>query len=207
MMLVRAYMTHGHMLADVDPLKLYETYHAKFPNFASKFKLPQTSVNNLLDYRSYGFSEADLDREFYVDLPEMGGLFGRKKNWRLGELIDALKNAYCGKIGVEYMHISNREQQHWIREKFEGLQQTPVPKEYRVLNYDRLVWANEFQKFLANKFNTTKRFGVEGCESFIAGLKISFDKLVEHGVTKIVLGMPHRGRMNVLGNVVRKPLE
>lgn len=75
------------------------------------------------------------------------------------------------------------------------------------MNYDRLVWANEFQKFLANKFNTTKRFGVEGCESFIAGLKISFDKLVEHGVSKIVLGMPHRGRMNVLGNVVRKPLE
>ena len=75
------------------------------------------------------------------------------------------------------------------------------------MNYDRLVWADELQKFLANKFNTMKRFGVEGCESFIAGLKVSFDKLVEQGVTKIVLGMPHRGRMNVLGNVVRKPLE
>ena len=144
MMLVRAYMTHGHMLADVDPLKLYETYDSKFPQFAGKFKLPQTSVNNLLDYKSYGFSDADLQREFYVDLPEMGGLFGRKKNWKLGELIDALKNAYCGKIGVEYMHISNREQQHWIREKFEGLQYNPIPKEYRVLNYDRLVWADEF---------------------------------------------------------------
>lgn len=110
MMLVRAYMTHGHMLADVDPLKLYETYNQKFPELAGKFKLPQTGVNNLLDYKSYGFSDADLQREFYVDLPEMGGLFGRKKNWKLGELIDALKNAYCGKIGVEYMHISNREQ-------------------------------------------------------------------------------------------------
>ena len=132
MMLVRAYMTHGHMLADIDPLKLYEAYSSKHPNFAVKFKLPQTSVNNLLDYKSYGFSEADLEKDFYVDLPE------------LGELIGALKNAYCGKIGVEYMHISSREKQHWIREKFEGLQYTSDPKEYRVLNYDRLVWANEF---------------------------------------------------------------
>ena len=82
MMLVRAYMTHGHMLADVDPLKLYETYNPKFPNFAGKFKLPQTGLGNLLDYKSYGFSEADLNREFYVDLPEMGGLFSRKKNWK-----------------------------------------------------------------------------------------------------------------------------
>jgi 2-oxoglutarate dehydrogenase E1 component len=82
-----------------------------------------------------------------------------------------------------------------------------VPKEERVLNYDRLVWADEFQKFLANKFNTTKRFGVEGCESFIMGLKVAFDTLVNSQVSKVVIGMPHRGRMNVLGNVVRKPLE
>ena len=75
------------------------------------------------------------------------------------------------------------------------------------MNYDRLVWADEFQKFLANKFNTMKRFGTEGCESFIAGLKIAFDTLVDSGVSKVIIGMPHRGRMNVLGNVVRKPLE
>jgi 2-oxoglutarate dehydrogenase E1 component len=75
------------------------------------------------------------------------------------------------------------------------------------MNYDRLVWADEFQKFLAHKFNTTKRFGIEGCESFIVGLKVSFDSLVESGVSKVIIGMPHRGRMNVLGNVVRKPLE
>ncbi len=199
-------MTHGHMLADVDPLQLYETYK-QFPNFAGKFKLPQTGVKDLLDYKAYGFSDADLNREFYVDVPEMAGLLRRKKNWKLGELIDALKNAYCGKIGVEYMHISSRETCNWIRDKFESLQYNVESKEYRTLNFDRLVWADEFQKFLANKFNTTKRFGVEGCESFIAGLKIAFDKLVETGVTKVVIGMPHRGRMNVLGNVVRKPLE
>lgn len=206
MMLIRAYTTHGHMLADIDPLELYQTYR-QFPSYAEKFKIPRANLTNLLDYKSYGFTEADLDREFYVDAPELAGLLSRKKNWKLGELIDSYTKAYCGKIGVEYMHIMSREQCNWIRDKFEGLQFEKVPNEQRVLNFDRLVWADEFQKFLANKFNTTKRFGLEGCESFIVGLKVSFDALVESGVSNVVIGMPHRGRMNVLGNVVRKPLE
>lgn len=108
MMLVRAFMTHGHMAADVDPLQLYESYK-QFPSLASKFRVPQTGVNNLLDYRTYGFTEADLDREFLLDVPELAGLLSRKKNWKLRELIDSLRQAYCGKIGVEYMHIMNRE--------------------------------------------------------------------------------------------------
>lgn len=206
MMLIRAYMTHGHMLADVDPLRLYETYK-QFPTFASKFKIPQTILTNLLDYRTYGFTEADLDREFFIDAPELAGLLSRKKNWKLRDLIDSYKTAYCGKIGVEYMHIMSREHCNWIRDKFEGNQFEKVKNDHRVVNYDRLVWADEFQKFIANKFNTTKRFGIEGCESFIAGLKCSFDVLVEQGVEKVIIGMPHRGRMNVLANVVRKPLE
>ncbi len=207
MLLIRAYMTHGHMQADLDPLKLYETYSKDFPSYADKFKLPRTGLGHLLDYKQYGFSEADLEKEFFVDVPELAGLLQRKKNWKLRELIDAYTKAYCGKIGVEYMHISSRQKCNWIREKFEGRQFKTVSKENRILNYDRLVWANEFQKFLASKFNTTKRFGTEGCESFIAGLKVAFDSLIETGVSKVIIGMPHRGRMNVLGNVVRKPLE
>ena len=206
MMLIRAYTTHGHLKADVDPLKLFESYK-HFPTYAEKFKITQASSSNLLDYKAYGFTEADLDREFYVDAPELSGLMSRKKNWILRELIESYKKAYCNKIGVEYMHISSREHCNWIRDKFEGMQFETVSKENRVLNYDRLVWADEFQKFLANKFNTSKRFGVEGCESFIPGLKIAFDALVETGVSKVIIGMPHRGRINVLGNVVRKPLE
>jgi hypothetical protein len=161
------FMVRGHMLADVDPLKLYETYNQKFPELAGKFKLPQTGVNNLLDYKSYGFSDADLQREFYVDLPEMGGLFGRKKNWKLGELIDALKNAYCGKIGVEYMHISNREQQHWIREKFEG-------------------WADQFDY---TESNTRKKAEEDAKLAIILGSQwLSDKKITKRGLRRILDG-------------------
>lgn len=105
------------------------------------------------------------------------------------------------------MHIADRAQCNWIRDKFEGLQFEKIPNETRILNLDRLMWADQFGLFLANKFNTYKRFGLEGCESFIPGLKVAFDSLVANGVEKVVIGMPHRGRLNVLGNVVRKPLE
>lgn len=138
MLLVRAYTTHGHMLADIDPLQLYETYK-HFPSYAEKFKIPQASLHNLLDYRTYGFTQADLDREFYIDAPELAGLLRMKKNWKLRELIDNYSKAYCGKIGVEYMHINSRDQCNWIRDKFEGLQFESVPKEKRVQNYDRLI--------------------------------------------------------------------
>mgnify|MGYP000999301960 CR=1 FL=1 len=89
-------------------------------SFAKKFKIPVTLSSQLLDYKAYGFSEEDLDRDFYIDAPELAGLLRRKKNWKLRELIDSYKNAYCGKVGVEYMHIIDKEQCNWIRDRFEG---------------------------------------------------------------------------------------
>jgi 2-oxoglutarate dehydrogenase E1 component len=206
MMLIRAYQVHGHLKADVDPLQLYETFK-HFPTYAEKFKIPRTAIAGLLDPKTYGFTEEDMDREFIVDAPELAGLLSRKRNWKLRELIEAYTQAYCSKIGVEYMHISSREQCNWIRDQFEGAKFEKLDNKSRILNYDRLIWADEFQKLLANKFNTIKRFGLEGCESFIAGLKVALDSLVNSGVSKVVIGMPHRGRMNVLGNVVHKPFE
>ena len=134
-------MTHGHLLADTDPLKLHETYK-HFPTFGSKFKVPDESLRNLLDYRSYGFTEQDLDREFFVDAPELAGLLRKKNVWKLRDLVNAYNQAYCGKIGVEYMHILDRVECNWIRDRFEGLQYEKVPEEKRLLNLDRLMWAD-----------------------------------------------------------------
>jgi 2-oxoglutarate dehydrogenase E1 component len=78
-------------------------------SFPEKFKYPEESLRVLVDYRSYGFTEEDLEREFFVDAHQLSGILARKKNWKLRELIDAYKNAYCGKIGVEYMHIPDRD--------------------------------------------------------------------------------------------------
>jgi 2-oxoglutarate dehydrogenase E1 component len=114
-------MTHGHLEADLDPLQLQKTY-SEIETLPEKFMVPQGKILEVLDYKKYGFTEADLNREFYIDAPELAGLLKRKKNWKLGELIEAYRNAYCGKIGVEYMHIIDREQCNWIRDRFEGLQ-------------------------------------------------------------------------------------
>lgn len=164
-------------------------------------------MKRLIEYDYYGFSEQDLDRVFYVDVPQLGGLLQKKKEWTLRELDQALRQAYCGKIGVEFMHIAHREQCTWIRNKFELAQYETLAPETKINCLDRLLWADGFAQFLQEKYNTMKRFGLEGCEAFIPGMKSCMDALVENGGEKVIIGMPHRGRLNMLANVVRKPLE
>lgn len=105
------------------------------------------------------------------------------------------------------MHIPDAEICNWIRTNFEGIQYNRLSKEEHIHLYERLNWSAQFGLFTSMKFNTMKRFGLEGCESFIPGLKIAVDKCVELGARKFVIGMPHRGRLSVLANVVRKPLD
>lgn len=100
------------------------------------------------------------------------------------------------------MHIPSVEQCDWIRNRFEFLPQRPLPVEKKKRNFERFMWGIKFAKFIAQKFNTQKRFGLEGLESFIPGLKLCCDTLSEMGAKKIIMGMPHRGRLNVLSNVV-----
>lgn len=116
MQLIRAYMTHGHLDADVDPLELEKAYAEA--GVASKFQ-PGPRMKQLLDPAFYGFTAADLDREFHVDVQNMGGVLSQQKTWVLRDLVAALQNAYCGKVGVEYMHIPDKEQCNWIRDQFE----------------------------------------------------------------------------------------
>jgi len=106
--MIRAFMTHGHLRADVDPLNLDQVYADV--NLGEVVGHASEGMKKLVDYKYYGFTEADLKRKFYIDMPLMSGIIARQKEWILSDLIQALETAYCGKIGVEYMHIPHVEQ-------------------------------------------------------------------------------------------------
>jgi 2-oxoglutarate dehydrogenase E1 component len=204
--LLAAYETIGHLVADIDPLNLQKEYK-DIDTFSQKFRFPAQQLYRLLDYRTYGFTEADLEREFTVELSHKSSIIEQKKVWKLKDIIAAYKQAYCGKIGVEFSHIPETDVCDWIRTRFEGIQFYRMTDKEKVHLYDRLNWAHHYGTFLTQKFNTEKRFGLEGCDSFIPGLKVAIDACAENGASHFVIGMPHRGRLNVLINVVRKPLE
>jgi 2-oxoglutarate dehydrogenase E1 component len=110
-------------------------------------------------------------------------------------------------IGIQYVHITDRGQCDWIRERVEIPSQWDYTTEEKRMILDRTMWSELFEKFIASKYPNEKRFGLEGCESLIPGMKALIDRSVDAGVKSIVVGMPHRGRLNVLGNVIRKPIE
>lgn len=107
---------------------------------------------------------------------------------------------------VQYMHIPNRDQCNWLRERIELSSAYKYSSDDKKLMLDRLAWSDLFETFLANKYAAAKRFGLEGAESLVPGMKALIDRAADEGVRNVVIGMPHRGRLNVLGNVVRKPL-
>ncbi len=178
--LIRVHRVRGHLIADLDPLR---------------WKDPQMPVE--LDPATYGLTIWDLDREFLT-----GGVGGTEKV-KLGDLLGMLRDAYCRTIGVEYMHIQDTAEQRWIQSKVEGVRATPdKARSQRIL--ERLNAAEAFEKFLATKYVGTKRFGLEGAESAIPILDQILDMAADAGQRKAVLGMAHRGRLNVLANVMGK---
>jgi 2-oxoglutarate dehydrogenase E1 component len=181
--LIRSYRVRGHLEADLDPLGLEKRGHH-----------PE------LDYRSYGFTEADLDRQIFIN-----NLFGHERA-SLREIIAILRETYCGKIGVEYMHIQNPGERAWIQEKFEKRQGRPAPStavKKEILK--TLTVAETFERFLDRRYTGTKRFGIEGAESLMPALEAILYRGAELGIREFVIGMPHRGRLNVLANFVGKP--
>ena len=190
----------GHEVANLDPLGI----HA----FRDKAGAPAE-----LDFRSHGFREEDLDRQLNFLSPATGGNVGFldimgsvRPNITLRQIIQQLQRTYCSSLGVEYMHIGSREKCNWVRSQVETPKWMRYSKEKKMHIYERLCFADHFEKFLGNKFNTAKRFGLEGGESCIPGLKFMVDRASEMGIESFALGMPHRGRLNVLANVMRKPL-
>lgn len=181
--LIRVHRVRGHLLADLDPLR---------------WKEPQTPVE--LDPATYGLTIWDLDREFLTD-----GVGGRTK-MTLGDLLGVLRDAYCRSIGVEYMHIQDTEEQRWIQSQVE-VPQPPMSKERKRRILERLNAAEAFEKFLATKYVGTKRFGIEGAESAIPVLDEILSAAADEGLAGAVLGMAHRGRLNVLSNIMGKSYE
>src|SRR3954467_430175 len=150
-----------------------------------------------LDPATYGLTIWDLDREFLT-----GGVGGSEK-MKLGDLLGVLLDAYCRTIGIEYMHIQDFAEQRWIQSKVEGVQ-TPVSKERKQRIVERLNAAEAFEKFLATKYVGTKRFGLEGAESAIPILDELISAAAAAGLDSCVVGMAHRGRLNVLSNIIGK---
>ncbi len=181
--LIRAYRVMGHLAADLDPLKL-----------SPRAALPQ------LDPNFYGFHEAELDRPVFLD-----GVLGLETTTPR-QITEILKRTYCGRIGYEFMHINDPEQKDWLQRRIEG-----PDKEVRFTNegkraiLNKLIEAEGFEKFASVRFVGTKRFGLDGGESMVPALEQIIKRGGQLGVKEIVIGMSHRGRLNVLANVMAKP--
>jgi len=201
LLLVRAYQVHGHYVSHLDPLQISSA------NIRMQEGDPMPAF---LDHKTYGFSDQDLSRPFFMGAAAIGaasaGVLASARPQTLKEILDTLQEAYCGSIGVEFMHIPDMEQANWIRDKFERPNKFSMPKEDVVRTYERILDASLFETFLATKYGVTKRFGLEGLEATIPGIQALIDRAADLGITNVTLGMPHRGRLNVLCNVMRKPL-
>src|SRR6516225_7485224 len=183
LMLIRAYRMRGHFHANLDPLGI-----EAHPN------------REELDPRTYGFEETDFDRKIFLD-HVLGLEYGT-----LREIVVICERTYCQTLGVEFMHISNPAQKAWIQERIEGPdKEISFTREGRRAILTKLVEAEGFEKFCDTKFTGTKRFGLDGAESLIPALEQIIKRGGNLGVKEIVLGMPHRGRLNVLTQVMGKP--
>lgn len=181
MELINAYRVRGHLIADIDPLHAMPLlYHPE------------------LDIETYGLTIWDLDRLFIT-----GGLGGTETG-TLREILDILQRAYCGKVGIEYRHIQSKEEKLWIRERIRRQLVNPEPIDAEIKK--QLLWkltsAEQFEHFLGKKYLGQKRFSLEGCESIIPLLDQLIKGAGAQGVDEIILGMAHRGRLNVLANVI-----
>jgi len=180
-MLIRAYRTRGHLAAKLDPLEL-----------VARREHPE------LKPKTYGFTKSDYDRPIYI-----GGALGMEFA-TLRRVLGILKRTYCGPIGAEYMHISDPEQRAWIEERIEGREISFTQRGKQAI-LKKLIEAETFERFLNMKYTGTKRFGLDGGESMVPALEQIIKRGGQLGLTEIVIGMPHRGRLNVLANVMSKP--
>jgi 2-oxoglutarate dehydrogenase E1 component len=183
-MMIRSYRVRGHLKANLDPLGLAVT-----AGDASE-----------LDPATYGFSEADFDRPIFLDY--VLGL----ETATLRDILAILKRTYCGNIGVQYMHISDPREKAWLQRRIEGRdKEITFTREGKIAILKKLIESEGFERFLAKRYPGTKRFGLDGAESAVPALEQIIKRGGALGVKDIVIGMPHRGRLNVLAAVMAKP--
>lgn len=182
--LINLYRVRGHLIADLDPIGSPTPYHAE------------------LDPATYKLTLWDLDREFIT-----GGFSGLRTS-TLREILDILQKTYCEKIGVEYMHIQNPAEKLWLQSKMEPVKNIPnFDLDIKKMILDKLIVAETFEHFIHNKFIGHKRFSLEGSETLIPVLDLLLNEASDDEIEEIVLGMAHRGRLNVLANVIGKSYE
>jgi len=184
LMIIRSHRVRGHLYAELDPLGL-----------------EQPLSHTELDPESYGFSESDYDREIYIH-----DRLGLGEKAPLRDIVERVRATYCGHIGVEYMHITSTDEKVWIQDRIEAIgNQTDFTDIGKVTILERLTEAEQFEQFLHVKHTGTKRFGLDGGESLVPALEQVLKRGSQLGVEEVVIGMPHRGRLNVLANVMNKP--
>jgi multifunctional 2-oxoglutarate metabolism enzyme len=181
--LIAAYRNRGHLMADIDPLRLDKTRFRSHPD---------------LDVNTHGLTLWDLDRVFKVD-----GFAGAEYK-KLRDVLGLLRDAYCRHVGVEYTHILEPDQQQWLQERIEVKHEKPTVAEQKYI-LSKLNAAEAFETFLQTKYVGQKRFSLEGAETVIPMMDAAIDQAAEHKLDEVVIGMPHRGRLNVLANIVGKP--
>ncbi len=182
-MLIRSYRVRGHLEARLDPLGL---------------QIPRPHAE--LDPRSYGFTDNDLDKPIFID-----NVLGRETA-TLREILTILRETYCGSIGVEFMHIQDPDQKSWIQRRVEGAPwRNAFDAKAKRTILRQLTEAEGFEVFCQKRYVTTKRFGLEGGEITIPALHTVIETVAAQGVVEVAIGMPHRGRLNTLVNIVKKP--
>ncbi len=185
LMMIRAYRMRGHLQAQLDPLGLEQPGHQ-----------PE------LDPASYGFGPDDMDRDIFID-----GVLGLDQA-NIRTILEIVRRTYCSTLGIEFMHISNPEEKRWLQERIEGPDKgvafTPQGKKAIL---DKLIEAETFERFLHKRYPGTKRFGLDGGEAAVPALEQIIKRGGALGVNEIVIGMPHRGRLNVLAAVMGKSYE
>jgi len=191
MQMINAYRVRGHLIADLDPLGAEPSYHPE------------------LDPETYGLTIWDLDREFLTgSLGEAIGEGASKPVATLREILETLRQTYCGKIGCEYMNIQVPEQKRWLQQRMEPRSNNwPLDRATRVRILSNLIDAEEFEHFLHSRFVGQKRFALEGGETAMAILEEIVERASDNDVHEIVAGMAHRGRLNILANVVGKDVK